>query len=339
MIKILKAPLQLEPFLGAFRDLFTKPSYSSFRDLSAALSVCDKSKTVANLCDTMADCREGKKARSSYNWFFSDANWDENEVAQRKLDLFIDKLSLKDYIWKIMVFRYFNQPLTFEYAKITYGWRNGIPSYNQYNEDEFAEMIQGVRDSGGNPFTNAYLINSMAAPGKTRDYCYTRLVIPHLHKNLVNLIRIIVSAKYPEEIIAYLKTFPSVSDFIAHELYQDLTYIAKYTDRKIMKFDQNDFTNVGPGASLGIRLIFPSLKGNEQKQAIYYLKELAEEYLSKNMNYLYWNKETSKYEITNKCNITLHQIEMWLCEFQKYWKMSIGEGKQRSKFKPRTKNE
>jgi SRSO17 transposase len=96
MIKILKAPLQLEPFLGAFRDLFTKPSYSSFRDLSAALSVCDKSKTVANLCDTMADCREGKKARSSYNWFFSDANWDENEVAQRKLDLFIDKLSLKD---------------------------------------------------------------------------------------------------------------------------------------------------------------------------------------------------------------------------------------------------
>jgi hypothetical protein len=264
---------------------------------------------------------------------------DNHSQWQIKNIILDDKLSLKDYIWKIMVFRYFNQPLTFEYAKITYGWRNGIPSYDQYNEDEFAEMIQGVRDSGGNPFTNAYLINSMAAPGKTRDYCYTRLVIPHLHKNLVNLIRIIVSAKKPEEIITYLNTFPSVSDFIAHEFYQDLTYIAKYTDRKIMKFDQNDFTNVGPGASLGIRLIFPSLKGKEQKQAIYYLKELAEDYLSNKMNYLHWDKKTCKYEITNKCNITLHQIEMWLCEFQKYWKMSIGEGKQRSKFKPRTKNE
>lgn len=96
MIKILKAPLQLEPFLDEFKDFFTKPSYRSFRDLCAALSVCDKSKTVANLCDTMADCREGKKARSSYNWFFSDANWDENEVAQRKVDLFINHLSLKD---------------------------------------------------------------------------------------------------------------------------------------------------------------------------------------------------------------------------------------------------
>jgi SRSO17 transposase len=96
MIKIVKAPLQLEPFLNEFKDLFTKPSYFSFRDLCGALSVCDKSKTVANLCDTMAECRKGKKARSSYNWFFSDANWDENEVAQRKVDLFIDKLSLKD---------------------------------------------------------------------------------------------------------------------------------------------------------------------------------------------------------------------------------------------------
>ena len=96
MIKIAKPPLQLEPFLNEFQDLFTKPSYYSFRDLCGALSVCDKSKTVANLCDTMAECRKGKKARSSYNWFFSDANWDENEVAQRKVDLFIDKLCLKD---------------------------------------------------------------------------------------------------------------------------------------------------------------------------------------------------------------------------------------------------
>jgi hypothetical protein len=61
MIKIVKAPLQLEPFLDKFRDLFTKPSYRSFRDLCGALSVCDKSKTVANLCDTMANVAKGKR--------------------------------------------------------------------------------------------------------------------------------------------------------------------------------------------------------------------------------------------------------------------------------------
>jgi len=32
----------------------------------------------------MADCSKGKKSRSSYNWFLSDANWDEDEVRSAK---------------------------------------------------------------------------------------------------------------------------------------------------------------------------------------------------------------------------------------------------------------
>jgi hypothetical protein len=55
VVKVVKVPLQLEPFLDKFRDLFTKSSYGSFRDLCGALKVCDKSKTVANLRDTMVD--------------------------------------------------------------------------------------------------------------------------------------------------------------------------------------------------------------------------------------------------------------------------------------------
>jgi SRSO17 transposase len=90
MIKLVKVPLQLELFLKEFQDLFTRPSYNSFCDMCSALSVCDKSKTVSHLSDTMAKDREGTKSRSSYNWFFSDAIWDENEVAQRSVDLFIE---------------------------------------------------------------------------------------------------------------------------------------------------------------------------------------------------------------------------------------------------------
>jgi SRSO17 transposase len=44
----------------------------------------------------MADCSKGKKARSSYNWSLGDANWYENEVAQRKADLLIDSLCSKE---------------------------------------------------------------------------------------------------------------------------------------------------------------------------------------------------------------------------------------------------
>jgi hypothetical protein len=299
---------------------------------------------------------------------------DRNSQWQIKNILLDDELDLRNLIWKLMVFRFFNNPETFTFEaknKAVQGtlfgdnfksglkqaesaselisasrWRNGIPDYEEYDEDEFSQFIAGIRSVGKNPYTTAYLINSQATPGQPRDYCYTRVVIPTLHKRMDELIETVETAKKPEDIIEFLKQFPAVADFIAHEFYQDFTYIPRYTDRMFMRFTQNDFTNVGPGASIGIRLIYPSLKTiREQKQAIYWLRDAAEEMLTKIgdergllMPYLDWNKETRCYQVSDKCNITLHQIEMWLCEFQKYWKMIIGMGKQRSKFEPRTKD-
>lgn len=316
---------------------------------------------------------------------------DRNSQWQIKNILLDDKLSLKNLVWKMMVFRFFNNPETFtfdpkgkslqpnlfgsekksglEQAQSTQElisakkWPNGIPDYDDYDEDEFSRFIAGIRSSGQNPYTTAYLINSQATPGMPRDYCYTRVVIPTLHKNMDKLIATVMSAKKPEDIINYLKTLPAVADFIAHEFYQDFTYISRYTNRKFMSFDQNDYTNVGPGASIGIRLIYPTLKTiKDQKLAIYWLSEMADRWLNKiekekgePFPMIGWDKENKKYFIYDfdelaggdlynndkihiYSGITLHQIEMWLCEFQKYWKMLIGKGKQRSKFIPRTKN-
>lgn len=250
-----------------------------------------------------------------------------------------ESLTLKDLIWKMMVYRFFNNPQTFETGK--HIWRNGIPDYDEYNVETFADFIYSVRKSGINPFTNAYYINSDAASGKGRDYCYTKVIIPHLHDNINRLIIEVKKASTPEDIIVFLKTIPGVADFMAHEFYQDFTYIPKYTNREFMKFDQNDFTLVGPGASVGIRLIFPSLNYNEQIKGIYVLRDIASEKLKEisikkgeEMQFVYWDKNNKKYEITKKCNLTLHQIEMWLCEFSKYWKMKIGEGKKRIRFTP-----
>ena len=286
---------------------------------------------------------------------------DRNSQWQIKNIILDETLDLRNLIWKMMVFRFFNCPETFEFdpskknvQMSLFGdeelisakkWKNGIPDWEEYDEEEFSRFISGVRSSGQNPFTTAYLINSMATPGKPRDYCYTRKIIPYLHDHVDELISVVQKAEKPEEIIKWLETSPGGAAFIAHEFYQDFTYIEKYRGEKFMKFDQNDFTNVGPGASVGIRLIFPNLStAQKQLSAIYKLRDMAKEWLltiaeekGASFPYLYWNKAKREYYVSWKCNITLHQIEMWLCEFQKYWKMTIGEGKQRSKFKPRTK--
>jgi hypothetical protein len=250
-----------------------------------------------------------------------------------------------ELLWKMMFYRYFNCPETFEFLKTKKpDWGNGIPSRSQYDASEFLEFITEFRDAGNNPFTQAYLINSMACPGQKRDWCYTQKVIPSLLSNVLRLFTILKSAKTPEEIIQYLKRLPAIADFIAHEFYQDFTYVDKYSPfgLSLMKFDQNDFTNVGPGCNLGIRLVMPNRETPDQKlQAIYDLRDISHDMLAQygEFKYIEWNKKKLRYNVTpGKGQLSLHQIEMQLCEFQKYWKMMIGEGKQRSKFIEKTKS-
>lgn len=245
-------------------------------------------------------------------------------------------LTLKNLVWKIMFYRFFNNPATFETAREEMGWRNGIPDYDEFDPDVWQAFIDRFRDAGNNPFTNAYMINSAVAPGHTRNWCYSQMVLTMLHKRLPELMKHTMTARHPEDIIARLKTLYVVADFIAHEFYQDFTYIPRYTGRRFMPFDQNDFTNVGPGASVGLRLIFPSLK--RQKEGIYRLRDEAPAALAAfgDFPYIEWDRTAGEYRITSKGSLTLHQIEMWLCEYSKYWKMIIGDGKQRSTFTPTT---
>lgn len=256
----------------------------------------------------------------------------------------------KELIWKIIFFRFFNQPEFFKFIEhITmeseelgsgdFSFRGIIPNYDEFNSDELKSLMEAYRSEGGNPFTNAYLTNSQACPGCTRDHCFAYTVIPAVHAMIPQLSKLLLTAKKPEEIIKLLNTLPSVSNFVSHEFYQDFTYATRYSKIKLMKFDQNDFTNVGPGAKIGIRLIFPSLPlGKAQLEAIYTLRDIAPEMLSKygKFKYLNWDSENKRYYTTSKGEVTLHQIEMWLCEFQKYWKMKIGLGKQRSSFVAKT---
>ena len=108
---------------------------------------------------------------------------DRNSQWQIKNILLDDKLNLKNLIWKLMVFRFFNNPETFTFepkgavlqgslfgAPIKSGlkqteniedlisakkWRNGIPDFEEYDEEEFSRFIAGIRSSGKNPYTTA----------------------------------------------------------------------------------------------------------------------------------------------------------------------------------------
>lgn len=250
--------------------------------------------------------------------------------------------TMEDIIFKIIIFRFYNKPDTFTHPK----YKVELQSWHTFNVERMWEESVLYREKVDNPWHTAYMFNMAFLPmpkdwkgrGLFKDEAYIKFIFPKVHAIIPELKKRIRSSKDVESVLKYISdNIPAVSTFLTHEYFLDFTYVTRYWRQPLWNFTENDYTNVGPGASLGIRLLFPSLQTiKDQKEAMYWLRDIAEAELEKygKFKYISWNKSKKEYEITNKCNITLHQIEMFLCEFQKYWKMLIGEGKQRSKFTP-----
>lgn len=90
MLKVVGVPAKLKPVFAEFRDEFTKPSYQSFTHLTGAVIATEKSRTVRRLHKSIS----GGKSRTAYEYFFKDAKWDEDAVAQRKAELFFKETGL-----------------------------------------------------------------------------------------------------------------------------------------------------------------------------------------------------------------------------------------------------
>lgn len=255
--------------------------------------------------------------------------------------LFNHNQTVGDVIFRTLLYRIFNIPDTFTHKDSEVA----LQTYADFDSNTLWEQVKYYRRKVGNPWHTAYMMNIVAIAqkpkdwneleqGKFKDYAYCVLVMESLHEQIPAIIK----SKTIKELIKNLEKIKGISSFMSHEFFLDLILIGKYWKQKVVEFDENDYTNVGPGASLGIKLIFPSLQPKEQIYGIETLRDLSELYLSKFGDFKYLRKAGNLISLTEKNNITLHQIEFWLCEFSKYWKMTIKQGKQRSKFIPKNMN-
>ena len=253
--------------------------------------------------------------------------------------------SVEDLLFKIIIYRFINKPDCFEH-KNKY-LRVELQSYEDFDEQEMWRQMAAYRKHVENPWQIAYMTNLafLAMPddwdnerdGMFKDHAYIRYIFPKVHKLIPKLKKTIQTSNNVEDTIKLLETIPAVSSFMSHEFFMDFCYVAKYGEKPLWKFETSDWVNNGPGSSLGIRLLFPSLQTiKEQSQAFEWLLEIAESELSRygNFKYVDWNRDEKKYEIVKKINLTKNIIEFWLCEFSKYNKILWKEGKQRSKYSP-----
>lgn len=124
-----------------------------------------------------------------------------------------------------------------------------------------------------------------------------------------------------EHVWRWLTQFPSMGPFMAQEVVMDL----RHTHLLNCAPDINSWGHAGPGAARGLNRI----RGRELEQKVpaeQQLKEMQKLLMLAWSNHHFWPREWPRWE--------LHEVEFWLCEFDKYERARLNQGKPKQVFRP-----
>lgn len=210
-------------------------------------------------------------------------------------------------LFKIAAFRIFNWPTTFDLIE---DLTNG-----EWNLRRATTILDNRKRAGGKLFTGAYIITSAGAPSKHRQALKT---IGEIWKDRASLLRFIKRRNSMLETTLLFTQYPMIGNFIGYEYACDLRHTKILRDADDILY----WANTGPGAKRGVNRVlgldFKSpLKPAEANSYMHELLMLSPDYLADWMPAL-----------------EMRDVEHTLCEFDKYERTRLDEGRPRSRFIP-----
>lgn len=154
----------------------------------------------------------------------------------------------EDRIFQVVAFRTFSKIATWDALCARLGHQ---PTLDDLATDRFAGALETVRANLGGLYTGAFILCATDAYGqglKHRNHVA-------LFKDMFldnSLAKFILEAESLQEIYDLLHKFPLMGDFMSYQIAIDLNYSA------LVNFDEDDFTQPGPGALRGIKKCFES---------------------------------------------------------------------------------
>lgn len=228
-----------------------------------------------------------------------------------------NKLTL-NMLCNIMLFRLFNKIETYELLE---GWVD----FEQYNLSKIQEQLYVKADipEGYRYFTNAYLSSGMK---KEFNKYFPEQEVKVM--NIPNTIALfgkkvyadVQQAKQPQEVIDAFKQINGISDFLAYQLFVDLTYLEDFP------WSENEFVMSGPGCNLGLSYLFYYNGGLTDEELLFWLRDncpITREWCMEHMTDL---PPEDRY-------MNVMSLENCMCELGKYMKTKLGVGRPRSRYK------
>lgn len=225
----------------------------------------------------------------------------------------LQRTSHGDIIFQCCLFRLFNWPQT--YDKLHFGLPSG-----KWNKAKAIALIDTMKKEGKQIFTGAYIVPSA---GRTDPKHWMMCeVLDKIHKERGDLAEAIRKGNSMETATHILQQYHSVGPFIAYEIACDL----RHTKVLANATDTLAWANPGPGAKRGIhRLITGSHEWKsgprpDYQEAMRELLKMAPHKMLKHM------------KVGASWPFEMREIEHSLCEYDKYMRVKMGQGKPRSRY-------
>jgi len=169
--------------------------------------------------------------------------------------------SERDRLFRIVAFRTFSREATWDGLT---QWLGRPPSLEDLSSGRFEHALEDLRASQGKLYTGAFILCATKAYGfdlKHRNHVA-------LFKDMFLKSRLaerLLVARSLKEIVDLLGSFPLMGPFMSYQTAIDLNY------SDLINFDEDDYTQAGPGALRGIAKVFKDTKGHSPADVIQWM--------------------------------------------------------------------
>lgn len=222
------------------------------------------------------------------------SRWFIENIAERQ------DIDLETKLYNTFLFRAFNKTETAESLDLP---------FKKGRESDLRDRIAYMRACGDNShFGTAYFQSGLKGAWKTDEDTSMRMVdmVEWLIDN--DYYNKVIAASNQQECFEIIRTVPGFADFLAYQVFVDLTYIPEF------KFTDKEFTVSGPGCNRGINDLFEDRDGMTDEECIFWIRD---------------NQESFDLSI----QVSVMDIENCFCEFSKYIGIQLNPKKRMRKYK------
>jgi hypothetical protein len=160
-----------------------------------------------------------------------------------------DAGSLADRVFQIVAFRTFSNIATWDSLRHFLG---RAPRVADLADGSFERALNAVKRQNGKLYTGAFILCATKAFGHEEKHRNHAALFKHMFLK-EDFAPNVLATKSLESVVRLLETYPLMGPFMAYQIAIDLNY------SELLDFDENDYTQAGPGAIRGLKKAFLDL--------------------------------------------------------------------------------